>query len=273
MSLTFNDIDPVAIAIGPLEIRWYALAYMAGFLLGWKYALWLVKSYKEKAKKDIRPSTDDIDNFIPFAVLGVILGGRLGYVLFYQSSLYLYDPLSVFKVWEGGMSFHGGALGVILALFLFSWRQKIPLLRLSDIVCATVPIGIFFGRIANFVNGELFGRPAGENVPWSFVFPWGGPEPRHPSQLYEAALEGALLFIILFILVRNERIRALPGIVTGAFLAGYGLFRLFVEQFREPDSHIGLLFDYISMGQLLSLPMVLLGSGVIVYALIKREKA
>ncbi len=266
MALDFPNIDPVALSLGPLEIRWYALAYLVGILLGWRYALSLVK----RGGKHLRPTADDIDNFIPFAVLGVILGGRLGYVLFYQTDLYMQDPLAIFKVWQGGMSFHGGALGVILALFLFSWRQKIYLLRLSDIVCACVPIGLFFGRIANFVNGELFGRPA-ENVAWSFVFPWGGDVPRHPSQLYEAALEGAVLFAILFFMMRNEAIRARCGIVTGAFLVGYGAFRMFIELYREPDSHIGLLFDYISMGQLLSIPMVLLGVGVIVYALVTHK--
>lgn len=262
MTIPFPDIDPVAISLGPLDIRWYALAYLAGFIGGWKYAL-----YMTGLSPNNRPNRDDIDNFLPFAVLGVILGGRIGYVLFYQPALYAASPLDAFKVWEGGMAFHGGALGVILALFLFAWHQKIQLLRLSDIVCATVPIGVFFGRIANFINGELFGRTS--DVSWAMVFPRGGPFPRHPSQLYEAFLEGALLFVILLFLYHKSSLRNRPGVTTGAFLALYGLFRMGVEQFRQPDAHIGFLFGSFSMGQLLSVPMVLLGSGVILYAFLK----
>lgn len=260
MALTFPDIDPVALEIGPLVIRWYALAYLAGFLGGWKYAMYLAG-----LSPNNRPTKDDIDNFLPFAVLGVILGGRLGYVLFYQPSLYAANPLDAFKVWEGGMAFHGGALGVIIALFLFSWVQKIQLLRLSDIVCACVPIGVFFGRLANFINGELFGRPS--DVPWAMAFPRGGEAPRHPSQIYEALLEGALLFAILLILIKNDWIRNRPGVVTGSFLAGYGAFRMFVEQYRQPDAHLGFIIGEISMGQLLSVPMVLVGLGAIIYGL------
>ncbi len=266
MSLPFPDIDPVALSLGPLEIRWYALAYLAGFLLGWKYALYLAK-----LSPNNRPTRDDIDNFVPLAVLGVILGGRLGYVLFYQPALYAASPLDAFKVWEGGMAFHGGAMGVIIALILFAWHQKIQLLRLSDIVCACVPIGLFFGRIANFINGELFGRVT--DVQWSFVFPRGGPYARHPSQLYEALLEGAVLFAILFILYKKFNFMNRPGVVTGAFLAGYAAFRMFVELFRQPDAHIGFVFGQISMGQVLSLPMFMLGVGVITYAVSKSKLA
>ena len=264
MTLPYPDIDPIALSIGPLEIRWYALAYLAGFLLGWKYALHLCG-----LNPNNRPTRDDIDNFVPFAVLGVILGGRLGYVLFYQPTLYAASPLDAFKVWEGGMAFHGGALGVIIALILFAWQQKIQLLRLSDIVCACVPIGIFFGRIANFINGELFGRIT--DAPIAFIFPRGGNYPRHPSQLYEAALEGALLFVILLLLYKKFNFASRPGVVTGTFLLGYGAFRMGVEFFREPDAHIGFLFGSISMGQLLSVPMVLLGASVIAYAYIKNR--
>ena len=262
MAIPFPDIDPVALSLGPLQIRWYALAYLVGFIGGWKYALWM-----SGLSPNNRPNRDDIDNFIPFAVLGVILGGRMGYVLFYQPSLYAGNWMDIFKVWEGGMAFHGGALGVIIALFLFAWRQHIQLLRLSDIVCACVPIGVFFGRIANFINGELFGRVSSPDMPLAVVFPRGGDFPRHPSQLYESVLEGAVLFFILLFLYRNTWIRNHPGIVTGSFLALYGVFRIVVEQFREPDAHIGFLFGSYSMGQLLSVPMVLLGSGVILYAL------
>lgn len=262
MAIPFPDIDPVALSLGPLEIRWYALAYLAGFLLGWKYALHLCG-----LSPNNRPTRDDIDNFIPFAVLGVILGGRLGYVLFYQPALYLANPLDAFKVWEGGMAFHGGALGVIVALLLFAWQQKIQLLRLSDIVCACVPIGLFFGRLANFINGELFGRVT--DAPLGVVFPRGGPYPRHPSQLYEALLEGALLFVILLFLYKKTNLKERPGVVTGAFLAGYGIFRMVVELFRQPDAHLGFIVGEISMGQILSLPMVLLGCAVITYSFYK----
>lgn len=266
MSLPYPDIDPVALSLGPLEIRWYALAYLTGFLLGWKYALHLAGLAVNN-----RPTREDIDNFLPFAVLGVILGGRLGYVLFYQPSLYAANPFDAFKVWEGGMAFHGGVMGVMIALILFAWQQKIQLLRLSDIVCACAPIGLFFGRIANFINGELFGRAT--DVSWSFVFPRGGPQPRHPSQLYEAILEGAVLFVILLLLYKKFNLSARPGVVSGAFLIGYGVFRMIVELYRQPDAHIGFVFEQISMGQVLSLPMVLLGVCVIAYASIKARKA
>ncbi|MCB1532543.1 MAG: prolipoprotein diacylglyceryl transferase [Alphaproteobacteria bacterium] len=252
MSLTFPAIDPVALWIGPLPLRWYALAYVAGFLLGWRYALYL-SGLDEKHN----PTREQVDDFLPWAILGVILGGRIGYALFYQFDLYLSNPLEVLKVWHGGMAFHGGALGVILALIIYPLVKKFNPFRLADIVCACVPIGLFFGRIANFINGELFGRVS--DVPWAMVFPRGGPEARHPSQLYEAALEGALLFLILFVLIRIKAVRDRPGIVSGAFLAGYGCFRAIVELFREPDAQIGFLFDVFSMGQLLSAPMIIAG--------------
>jgi len=204
---------------------------------------------------------------LPWAILGVILGGRIGYVLFYQLPLYAQDPLSALKIWEGGMAFHGGALGVIIALFLFAFLKKIPLLRLTDIICATVPIGVFFGRIANFINGELWGRTT--DKAWGVVFPYAGDAPRHPSQLYEAALEGFVLFFILFALYQWRVTRNMPGIVTGAFLAGYGIFRMIVENFREPDAHLGFIWGTVSMGQILSIPMILLGLSVILYAIVK----
>lgn len=259
MDLVFPNIDPVAIWLGPFPVRWYALAYLAGFLLGWRYALYL-----SGLDKDIRPSREDVDDFLPWAILGVILGGRIGYALFYQFELYAANPLEILKVWHGGMAFHGGALGVIAALIVYPLVKKFNQFRLADIVCACVPIGLFFGRIANFINGELFGRAS--DVPWAMAFPRGGPETRHPSQLYEAALEGAVLFLILAALIRIQAVRDRPGLVSGVFLAGYGSFRAFVELFREPDAHIGFLFDYFSMGQLLSVPMVLAGIGLAVCA-------
>lgn len=258
MALTFPDIDPVALWIGPLPIRWYALAYMAGFLLGWRYALYLAGK-----TSDQRPNRDDIDDFLPWAVLGVILGGRLGYVLFYNFDMYLQSPLSVFKLWQGGMSFHGGMLGVIVALLIYPSLKKISHLRLADIVCACVPIGLFFGRLANFINGELYGRITDFSL--GMVFPYGGPEPRHPSQLYEAGLEGMLLFFVLFVMMKAQSVRSVPGLVSGVFVFLYGSFRFLIEFVREPDAHLGLFDIGLSMGQMLSLPMILAGLGLIVY--------
>lgn len=262
MALTYPHIDPVAVSIGPLDIRWYALAYLAGILLGWAYGLYLAR-----IDEGCRPTKLDIDDFVPWAVLGVIAGGRLGYVLFYQPGLYLADPLSIFKVWEGGMSFHGGALGVIVALIAYAKVKSIPLLRLTDITCAAVPIGLCFGRLANFINGELFGRVT--DAPVGMIFPHGGAAPRHPSQLYEAALEGAVLFLILAALYHTKAVRERPGIVTGTFLAGYGIFRFGIEYFREPDYYLGLFWGLLSMGQILCIPMVMLGLSVVGYALAK----
>jgi phosphatidylglycerol---prolipoprotein diacylglyceryl transferase len=262
MALDFPNIDPVAIALGPLAIRWYALAYLAGFLLGWRYALYLVGLYKTP-----RPSREDVDDFITWAILGVLLGGRLGYVFFYQLPFYLQNPGEILQVWHGGMAFHGGVVGVITALILFSFYKKTPLLRLCDLASAAAPIGVFFGRITNFINGELYGRVS--NVPWAVKFPRGGELPRHPSQIYESLTEGLLLFLILCALMHSEKIRRYPGIVSGVFLIGYASFRSFAELFREPDEQLGFIVGHISMGQALSLPMALFGLCVIVYALRK----
>lgn len=258
----FPNIDPVAFAVGPVVVRWYALAYVAGFLLGWRYCLHLAGLYKGG-----RLDKTDIDDFLTWAMVGVLLGGRLGYVLFYQTAHYLANPGEVLMLWQGGMSFHGGAAGVIIALIIFSYVRKISLLRLSDIVCTSLPIGLFFGRIANFINGELYGRVT--DAPIGMVFPGGGELPRHPSQLYEAALEGVVLFVILAALMRLEYVRARPGIVAGAFLVGYGVFRSFVELFREPDVQLGLIGGVMSMGQILSLPMIAAGAFFVARALYK----
>jgi len=265
MAIQFPEIDPVALALGPIQIRWYALAYLAGFLLGWAYGVYIAKLDPKQ-----RPDRDDIDNFIPWGVLGVILGGRIGYVLFYQPELYAANPLDALKVWEGGMAFHGGVLGVITALIAFSFAQKINVLRLSDMFCAAAPMGLFFGRVANFINGELYGRPT--DAPWGVVFPFAGEMARHPSQLYEAFLEGIVLFAVLAFMVHKDGIRNRPGIITGTFLIGYGCARITVEFFREPDRQIGYLFEYFTMGQILSLPMVLFGIAVISYSMRKGLK-
>lgn len=251
--LTFPQIDPVLVQLGPFAIRWYALAYIAGLVLGWRYALYLAK----QPGSPIEP--DAIDEFLTWATLGVVLGGRLGYVLFYKPGFYLSNPLEALMVWHGGMSFHGGMLGVSAAILAFGWKRGIDWRHVADICAICAPFGLFFGRLANFINAELYGRVTDASVPWAMVFPNGGPLPRHPSQLYEAALEGLVLFIVLWLLRRHWPTARRPGFLTGAFLAGYALARITVEFFREPDEFLGFLFAGATMGQLLSLPMLLLG--------------
>ncbi len=257
--IVFPQIDPVALSLGPFQIRWYALAYLAGFLGGLFYGRYLVRLEPGR-----RPNALDIENLLPWMVLGVILGGRLGYVLFYNLGYYLTHPLHALAVWEGGMSFHGGLLGVAAVIILYARHHKFSALALGDVVSAVVPIGLFFGRLANFINGELFGRPT--DAPFGMVFPLGGDVPRHPSQLYEAFLEGVVLFVVLSWLYRRADVRRRPGFVFGALLAGYGLCRFLVEYVREPDVQLGLFFDVISMGQIMCLPMILAGGILIAYA-------
>ncbi len=260
MALSFPDLDPVAVRLGPFAIRWYALAYIAGLVAGWRYTRWLVS----KPPNAMRP--EQVDDFLVWATLGVVLGGRLGYVLFYKPLYYFSQPLEIFALWRGGMSFHGGALGVIVAIIVFSRRNRLDLLAVGDTICTVVPLGLFFGRIANFVNGELFGRPAPDDLPWAVIFPGGGPVPRHPSQLYEAGLEGLVLFIVLHLLWRNEGLRLRGGFLSGAFLAGYGLARIIGEFFRQPDAHLGYLWGGATMGQLLSIPLVIVGVAFMIRA-------
>ena len=245
-------IDPVMIELGPFVIRWYALAYISGLVLGWLYLRWLVQ------RPGWTMTTEHLDDLLLYVTLGVVFGGRLGYVLFYKPGFYLAHPGDILAVWQGGMSFHGGLIGVLAAMALFAWRRGIPFFEVGDAVAAAVPIGLFFGRIANFINAELFGRAS--DVPWAMVFPHGGPDPRHPSQLYEAALEGLLLFLILYLIARRPRTGDNAGRIGGLFLIGYGLARSFVELFREPDAHLGfLLGGSVTMGQILSIPMILIG--------------
>ena len=251
LAIPFPAIDPVLVSMGPFAIRWYALAYIAGILLGWRYVLRLAA---------MQPGGADaaaIDDLVVWMVLGIILGGRLGYVLFYKPGYYLADPAEVLYLWQGGMSFHGGLIGVAAALVLFARHRRLGLLPLADLIACAAPIGLFFGRIANFINGELWGRPS--DVAWAVVFPRGGPLPRHPSQLYEALLEGLVLFLVLLALWRLTRLRDRPGGIAGAFLIGYGVFRTVVELFREPDAHLGFVVAGATMGQLLSLPLIAAG--------------
>jgi len=249
--MNFPDIDPVIFSIGPIVLRWYALAYMLGLIFAWNYMKVLIKP----TPYQIKPL--DIDDFIFWATIGVIVGGRLGYVLFYKPDYYLSNPSEILAVWQGGMSFHGGFIGVITAAYLFSRKRQLSVLHLADVIACASPIGLFFGRIANFINAELIGRPT--DVSWGVIFPTGGPVPRHPSQLYEAVLEGLLLFVVLFILSRSPLIRERSGFLTGAFFAGYGVARIAAEFFRQPDVHLGFLSFGTTMGQWLSLPMVAIG--------------
>jgi phosphatidylglycerol:prolipoprotein diacylglycerol transferase len=249
-AIPFPAIDPVAIALGPFVVRWYALAYIAGLLLGWRYCLILADRPPRLVERR------DIDDFLVWATLGVVLGGRIGYVLFYQPGYYLQHPIEALYLWHGGMSFHGGALGVTIAILLFTRRRQLPVLAFSDVIAEAIPIGLFFGRIANFINGELFGRET--DVPWAMVFPNGGPLPRHPSQLYEAVCEGLLLFLLL-LFAEHRGARRWPGIVTGLFLIGYAVARMSGELFRQPDAQLGFLVFGTTMGQLLSIPVLIAG--------------
>ncbi|WP_270936274.1 prolipoprotein diacylglyceryl transferase [Falsiroseomonas oryzae] len=256
--IAFPAIDPVALEIGPFALRWYALAYIAGIVLGW----WLGRRMVALAPQ--AATRTQLDDLVTWITLGIILGGRLGYVLFYRPGYYVTAPWEALYVWQGGMSFHGGMLGVAAAMLWFARSQKLDVLLLSDRVATVVPIGLLLGRLANFANGELWGRVT--DVPWAMVFPTGGPEPRHPSQLYQAFLEGVCLFVLLQLLVRIPAVRARPGLLTGVFLAGYGVARLLGEMFRQPDAHLGFLVGGVTMGQLLSLPMVAIGAWLILRA-------
>lgn len=251
--MDFPNIDPVAFAVGPLQIHWYALAYLTGFIGGWVYAAQLLKRYGQAS--GVKPAM--LDDLLTWVIVGVILGGRIGYVLFYNSIMYLHNPLDVLKLWQGGMSFHGGFAGVLIAVAIWARRNKLTFLAVTDVAAAVTPIGLFFGRIANFVNGELYGRVT--TAPWGVIFPNGGPLPRHPSQLYEALLEGLVLFIVLCVLARRKDAWSHEGLLSGTFLIGYGLSRIIVEFVREPDAQIGFLAGGVTMGQLLSLPLVLAG--------------
>lgn len=259
LTIPYPNIDPVLIEFGPFAIRWYALAYIAGLLLGWRYCV----SMARRPPKVLEPA--QLDDFLVWVTLGVVLGGRVGYVLFYNLPYYSQHPIEALKIWTGGMSFHGGTIGVVLAMFLFTRLRKIDFLRLGDILVCAVPIGLFLGRLANFVNGELYGRPT--DVPWAMVFPADEARlPRHPSQLYEATLEGLVLFLVLFVLQRFTRARDYRGYLSGVFLAGYAIARIVSEFFREPDRQLGYLAGGFTMGQILSVPVLVAGVWLILRA-------
>lgn len=258
--ISFPSIDPVLFQVGPLAVRWYGLMYSLTFLIGWPFLISRAKRFLPKL------SHDAAGDLMVWILLGVVLGGRLGYILFYQFNYYLTYPLAILRVWEGGMSFHGGLLGVLTACLLFSRRRNLSCLALGDLVAPIAPIGLFLGRIGNFINGELWGRPT--DLPWGMVFPGAGPLPRHPSQLYEAGLEGLCLFLLLLWL---GRILRPPGFLIGWFLTGYGFFRFIIEFVREPDLHLGFLSLGLTMGQWLCLPMMLIGVGFILHSLRKKR--
>ncbi len=260
--LPYPAINPVLIHLGPFAIRWYALAYIVGILAGWVYARAIIRN--EHFWGGPAPLTlVDFDDFVIWVTLGIILGGRIGYVLFYNLPLFVARPLQIFELWNGGMSFHGGFLGCTIAIVWFALRRRIPIFSLGDVTTAVTPIGLFLGRLANFINGELWGRPT--DVPWAMIFPNGGPVPRHPSQLYEATLEGVVLFIVLYVLVRLGALKR-PGIVTGSFALGYGIARVTCEFFREPDIQLGFLWGGLTMGMLLCIPLMLAGIAILAYA-------
>jgi phosphatidylglycerol:prolipoprotein diacylglycerol transferase len=264
LTIAFPVFDPVAISIGPIAIRWYALAYIGGIVLGWIYARSLVK--KERLWGGPAPITlVQLDDFILWVTIGIIVGGRTGYVLFYNPAHFVQHPAEILQLWNGGMSFHGGFLGCVAAVMVFARKNGISILSLGDITTAVAPIGILLGRIANFINSELWGRPADSSVPWAMVFPNGGPLPRHPSQLYEAGLEGILLFLVLAVMIRMGALKR-PGLILGSFIAIYGLARITGEFFREPDPQLGFLWGGLTMGMLLSVPMIIAGAILIVMA-------
>ena len=267
--IPFPAINPVLLSIGPLAVRWYALAYIVGIIAGWFYARAIIAS--ERYWGGAAPLTViDFDDFVIWITLGIILGGRIGYVLFYNLPHFAEHPLQIFELWNGGMSFHGGVLGCFVAIYAFARRRRIPLLSLGDVTTAVAPIGLFLGRLANFINGELWGRPT--EVPWAMIFPNGGPLPRHPSQLYEATLEGIVLFVVLALMVRAGALKR-PGLVSGSFLLGYGIARVICEQFREPDVQLGFLWGGLTMGMILCIPLMLAGIGLLTYTLTREAKS
>jgi phosphatidylglycerol:prolipoprotein diacylglycerol transferase len=252
------NVDPILVKLGPIQVGWYGLMYVFGF-----FASYLLVRYQMK-KKDFGITKMEVENLYFYLILGLIIGARLGYVLFYDLKMYLVDPLEIFAIWHGGMSFHGGLIGVLLVGILFSWKNKKSFWKIADLIIVTAPIGLGLGRIGNFINGELYGRVT--QVPWSMIFPKGGPLPRHPSQLYESALEGGVLFLILW-LIKDKKFPT--GGLLALFLSLYGVFRFFVEFFREPDAHLGFILGHLTMGQVLTAFMI--AGGIILFFYLRRK--
>lgn len=261
IGLAYPEISPIAFAVGPLAIRWYSLAYLAGILAAWFLAL------RNTEKNKLGYSKQNIEDLAFYITLGIIIGGRLGYAVFYGGAEMWLKPWRLFELWKGGMSFHGGIAGVIIAAWLYARRFGFQFLAITDLVALYAPIGMFLGRLANFVNDELWGRVT--TVPWAVRFPSGGYVPRHPSQLYEAFFEGIVIFILLNWLWRSSRIRNSHGVVSALFVMLYGIFRISMEQFRQPDAQLGFFFGHITMGQMLSLPLIIAGIWVLVVKLKK----
>ncbi|NNC23404.1 prolipoprotein diacylglyceryl transferase [Salinisphaera sp. USBA-960] len=256
------DFDPIALSVGPLSVYWYGVMYLASFLVGWALA------NARTRLAHIEWSREQVGDFLFYVVLGVVLGGRLGYVLLYQPGAYFAHPLHILYVWDGGMSFHGGLIGVAAASLLFAWRGQRHWFDVIDFVAPIVPIGLFLGRIGNFINGELVGRIVHTPVPWAMVYPQVGPNPRHPSELYEACLEGLLLFVLLWFFALRPRPR---GVVTGVFLTGYGCARFVAEFFRQPDPFAGFVaFGWMTLGQVYSLPMIAIGVALMIWGYTRR---
>lgn len=269
LTLPFPAINPVAFEIGPVAVKWYGLAYSAGLLLGWLYIKRLLANSTLWPAGVAPFKPERADDLLLFMTVGVIVGGRLGSILFYEPGYYLKNPALIPQVWRGGMAFHGALIGTAVAIWLFSRWQKVSVLSAADSCAAAVPLGLFFGRLANFINGELWGRPS--NVPWAMVFPEAGPVARHPSQLYEAALEGLALFVLLRFLTHHRLALKSPGMVAGVFLAGYGAARSFCEFFREPDQQHALTFGIVTPGIVYSIPMIILGVWLVMRARANRQ--
>jgi len=264
-----HNFSPILIDLGLFQIRWYSLAYILGIIIGWIYAVKIIKKTHNNKNNFIPIEKSLFDDLIIYLVLGIVFGGRLGYILFYNFDYYSENVIEIFKIWQGGMSFHGGLLGVIFSTYIFSKKTGTNFFKLSDIISCVAPIGLFFGRIANFINGELFGKFS--TLPWAIVFPNGGNISRHPSQIYEAILEGVILFILMNFLAFKKNFIFKPGYISGSFLISYSVFRMFSEIFREPDKHIGYFFNYFSMGSLLSIFTFITGI-IIIFSIKKNEQ-
>jgi len=254
--ITYPNIDPIALSIGPVAIRWYGITYLLGLAVGWALGTYRIRRYKNTQRAALINETQ-LGDLLLYIAFGLLLGGRLGYIIFYKTAILLTSPWEIFMIWQGGMSFHGGLLGAALAIWYFCKQQKLDFFVIADFLAPLAPPAFFFGRIGNFINGELWGKVS--DVPWAMVFPHAGFLPRHPTQLYEAFLEGIVLFLILWLYTNSKKLRPTKS-VSGLFLICYGIFRCIIEFFRVPDQHLGYLaFDWLTMGQVLSIPMILLG--------------
>ena len=267
--MIIHNFDPVLIDLGFFQIKWYSIAYIMGIILGWAYALRIIKKLQNNTESFEPIKRSDFDDLLIYLILGIILGGRLGYIIFYNLDYYIQNSFEIFKLWQGGMSFHGGLIGIIVAIFIFSKNKNTNFFKYSDIVACVAPIGIFLGRIANFINGELFGKIS--TLPWSVIFPNGGNIARHPSQIYEAILEGFVLFILINFLALKKHLIIKTGYVSSFFLIAYSILRIFSENFREPDQHLGYFFNYFSMGPALSI-LTLLSGFLIIFFIKKNEQ-